>query len=86
MIDTRFAVAAPPRVHEGDRPMTDVPVQRKTRTQDIEAPAWLPWIIQGNADPLGRGIASTAKPVPSTCCWRQCQGSLALMEVIDIVV
>jgi hypothetical protein len=83
MIDTRFAVAAPPRVHERDRPMTDAPVAAQDQDSRYRGPAW---IVQGNADPLGQGIASTAKPVPSTCCWRQCQGSLALMGVIDIVV
>jgi hypothetical protein len=47
-------------------------------------------LIQGmpdcepGCDDRGQDLTANAKPVPSTC-WRQCQGSSALMEVIDIV-
>jgi hypothetical protein len=59
-------------------------LQHRTRTQDREAPDC---IVQGDADPLGRGIASTAEPIPTTrCCRRQHQGSLGLLGVIDIAV
>ena len=38
MIDTRFAVAAPPRVYEGDRPMTDVPVAAQDQDSRYRGP------------------------------------------------